>query len=401
MTRLELKDTFIVDAVRTPIGKLGGALSGVRADDLAAHVIRSVVERNSNLNPSEIEEVYFGDSNGAGEDNRNVARMAVLLSGLPTSVPGATVNRLCGSGLESVFSGSRAIAAGDVDVVIAGGVESMTRAPWVVQKPSRAFSTAHEQMWNSALGWRMINPNMPEAWTVALGEGAELLADKFEISRDDQDQFAALSHTKAADAWKAGSFADEIDGFPNVNLKQDECIRAECTAQTLSVLKPVFRRGGTVTAGNSSPMNDGAAAILLMSDIAVKKSEAHALARIVSRATSGVEPPLYGIGPVEAAQKALEHAGLTWADIDQVELNEAFAAQSLACLRSWPDLDPKKVNPLGGAIAIGHPLGCSGVRILTTLVHHLKRTNGRYGLAAMCIGVGQGIAIVVENCART
>lgn len=397
MANSAIRDVFIVDAVRTPIGKLGGALSGVRADDLAAHAVKSIVSRNQNLDPVDIDEVYFGDANGAGEDNRNVARMAVLLSGLPTTVPGATVNRLCGSGLESVFSGSRTIAVGDVDVVIAGGVESMTRAPWVMLKPSKAFPTSHEQMWNSALGWRMINSNMPEAWTVALGEGAEILADKHSITRDEQDQFAAESHAKASAAWDSGFFANEVVAYPNVELARDECIRADSTVSKLSILKPVFRKGGTVTAGNSSPMNDGSAAMLLMSSAALDRTEAKPLARIVSRATAGVEPQLYGVGPVEAVQKALALAGLTWDDIDSVELNEAFAAQSLACLRAWPELDKNKVNPQGGAIAIGHPLGCSGVRILSTLVHNLQRTGGRYGLAAMCIGVGQGIAIVIEN----
>jgi len=397
MASSAIQDVYIIDAVRTAIGKLGGALSGVRADDLAAHAIKSIVARNQKLNPAEIDEVYFGDANGAGEDNRNVARMAVLLSGLPTTVPGATVNRLCGSGLESVFSASRAIAVGEVDVVIAGGVESMTRAPWVMLKPSKAFPTSHEQMWNSALGWRMINPNMPEAWTVALGEGAELLADKYSITREEQDQFAATSHAKASAAWASGFFANEVVAYPNVELARDECIRADSTVEKLASLKPVFRKGGTVTAGNSSPMNDGSAATLLMSSAALSRTGAKPLARIVSRATAGVEPQLYGIGPVEAAQKALALAGLTWDDIDSVELNEAFAAQSLACLRAWPELDKNKVNPQGGAIAIGHPLGCSGVRILSTLVHNLRRTGGRYGLAAMCIGVGQGIAIVIEN----
>jgi len=397
MTSSAIQDVYIIDAVRTPIGKLGGALSGVRADDLAAHAVKSIVARNQNLDPVDIDEVYFGDANGAGEDNRNVARMAVLLSGLPTTVPGATVNRLCGSGLESVFSGSRAIAVGEVDVVIAGGVESMTRAPWVMLKPSKAFPTSHEQMWNSALGWRMINPNMPEAWTVALGEGAEILADKYLITRDEQDQFAAESHAKASAAWASGFFANEVVAYPNVELARDECIRADSTVEKLSSLKPVFRKGGTVTAGNSSPMNDGSATTLLMSSAALSRTGAKPLARIVSRATAGVEPQLYGIGPVEAAQKALALAGLTWDDIDTVELNEAFAAQSLACIRAWPDLDKNKINPQGGAIAIGHPLGCSGVRILSTLVHNLQRTGGRYGLAAMCIGVGQGIAIVIEN----
>lgn len=392
-----LKDVYIVDAVRTPIGKIGGALAGIRPDDLAAHAVRSIVARQKSLDPTDIDEVYFGDANGAGEDNRNVARMAALLAGLPTSVPGATVNRLCGSGLEAVFSASRAIAVGDIDVAIAGGVESMTRAPWVVLKPAKGFPTSHEQMWNSALGWRMTNPNMNDAWTVALGEGAEILADKYSISRDAQDVFAASSHNHALAAWSAGHFDAEITQYPQVVLDRDECIRPDTTIEKLTTLKPVFRPGGSVTAGNSSPMNDGSAAMMIMSDIALDRSSAAPMARIVSRATGGVDPQLYGIGPVEAARKALQTADLTWDDIDAVELNEAFAAQSLACLAMWPDLDPSKVNRQGGAIAIGHPLGCSGVRILTTLVHCLQRTGGRFGVATMCIGVGQGIAVVVEN----
>jgi acetyl-CoA acetyltransferase len=397
MSNTNLKEVFIVDAVRSPVGKIGGALSGVRPDDLAAYALKSLMARLKTVDPSQIEEVYFGAANGAGEDNRNVARMSVLLAGLPASIPGATVNRLCGSGLEAVFSASRAIAVGDLDVAIAGGVESMTRAPWVVLKPAKGYPTSHEQMWNSALGWRMTNPNMPVDWTVALGEGAEILADKYSISRQDQDEFAASSHAKAAAAWAAGHFSDEVAQYPEVSLVQDECVRADSTVEKLATLKPVFRKGGSVTAGNSSPMNDGSAAMMLMSTAGIERNSLKARARIVARSTSGVEPQLYGIGPVEAARKALKQAGLTWSDIDVVELNEAFAAQSLACLREWPDLDIQKVNQLGGAIAIGHPLGCSGVRLLTTLTNQLVRTGGRYGLAAMCIGVGQGIALIIEN----
>jgi acetyl-CoA acyltransferase len=400
MSKTALNDVFIVDAVRTPVGKIGGALAGVRPDDLAAHVVQSIVARQPSLDPADIDEVYFGAANGAGEDNRNVARMAALLAGLPTSVPGATVNRLCGSGLEAVFSASRAIAVGDIDVVIAGGVESMTRAPWVVLKPSKGFPTSHEQMWNSTLGWRMTNPNMPQEWIVALGEGAEILADKYSISRDEQDAFAASSHQKAAAAWNAGQFAAEVTPYPGVVLDRDECIRPDTTVEKLAGLKSIFRPVGTVTAGNASPMNDGSAAMVMMSHQALGRNSAQPMARIVSRATSGIDPHLYGIGPVEASRKALVTAGLTWGDVDAVELNEAFAAQSLACLAEWPDLDPAKVNPQGGAIAIGHPLGCSGARLLTTLVHHLQRTGGRYGVATMCIGVGQGIAVVVENLAH-
>jgi acetyl-CoA acyltransferase len=291
------------------------------------------------------------------------------------------------------------VIAGDADIAIAGGVESMTRAPWVMLKPAKGFPTSHEQLWNSALGWRMVNPEMPKEWTIALGEGAEVLAEMFDISREEQDTFAAGSHRRAAAAWDAGAFDAETTPVPGVDLTRDECVRPDSTVESLARLKPVFKQGGTVTAGNASPMNDGSAAMLLASERGLESLGVTPMARIVSRATSGVDPHLYGIGPVEAANTALRRAGLTWADIDQVELNEAFAAQSLACLRHWPDLDPAKVNPFGGAIAIGHALGGSGVRVCTTLVHSLRRTGGRYGLAAMCIGVGQGIAMVVEHLA--
>ncbi|HZX55511.1 MAG TPA: thiolase family protein [Ilumatobacteraceae bacterium] len=390
-------EAFIVDAVRTPLGRIGGALAGVRPDDLLAGIVRAVVERSPSLDPASIDEVYAGDANGAGEDNRNVGRMALLLAGLPTTIPAATVNRLCGSGIEAIFGASRTVAVGDADVTIACGVESMTRAPWVVLKPAKAYPTTHEQMWNSALGWRMVNPKMPGEWTISLGEGAEVLADKYSISREEQDAFAMASHQRAAAAWAAGHFSAETLQVADAPLDRDECIRPESSMETLGKLKPVFRQGGTVTAGNSSPMNDGAAAMLVMSPRGMNVSGAKPMARIVSRATSGVEPHLYGIGPVEAARTALRRAGIGWGDLAAVELNEAFAAQSLACLREWPELDPAIVNQQGGAIAIGHPLGCSGVRIVTTLAHHLRRTGGRYGLATMCIGVGQGIAIVLEN----
>jgi acetyl-CoA acetyltransferase family protein len=390
-------EAFVVDAIRTPLGRIGGALAGVRPDDLLAGVVRAVVERAPSLDPASIDEVYAGDANGAGEDNRNVGRMALLLAGLPTTIPAATVNRLCGSGIEAIFGASRTVAVGDADVTIACGVESMTRAPWVMLKPAKAYPTTHEQMWNSALGWRMVNPKMPGEWTISLGEGAEVLADKYSISREEQDAFAMASHQRAAAAWAAGHFSAETVQVADAPLDADECIRPQSTMETLGKLKPVFRQGGTVTAGNSSPMNDGAAAMLVMSSRGLEASQSTPMARIVSRATSGVEPHLYGIGPVEAARTALRRAGIGWGDLSAVELNEAFAAQSLACLREWPELDPAIVNQQGGAIAIGHPLGCSGVRIVTTLAHRLRRTGGRYGLAAMCIGVGQGIAIVLEN----
>jgi len=286
-------EAFVVDAVRTPLGRIGGALAGIRPDDLLAGVVRAIVERSPSLDPASIDEVYAGDANGAGEDNRNVARMAVLLAGLPTTIPGATVNRLCGSGIEAIFGASRTVAVGDADITIACGVESMTRAPWVVLKPAKAYPTTHEQLWNSALGWRMVNPKMPGEWTISLGEGAEVLADKYSISREEQDAFAAASHQRAAAAWAAGHFAAETVHVPDAPLESDECIRPDSTVETLAKLKPVFRQGGTVTAGNSSPMNDGSAAILMMSQHGLEASQATPMARIVSRATSGVEPHLY------------------------------------------------------------------------------------------------------------
>jgi acetyl-CoA acetyltransferase family protein len=380
-----MPEVYIRDAVRTPVGKLGGSLAGTRPDDLAASVVRALAERNG---LETVDEVYFGDANQAGEDNRNVARMAVLLAGLPTSIPGATVNRLCGSGMEAAFSASRAIAAGDEAVCVAGGVESMSRAPWVMLKPDKPFPRTSETMHSTTLGWRMVNPEMPDEWTVSLGEGAEILADRYGITRRQQDEFALNSHQKAAAAWDRGAFADEVVAMDE--LERDENIRADTTLEKLGQLKPVFRKDGTVTAGNSSPMNDGASALLLSGD------EDGALARIVSRASSAVEPQLYGIGPVEAANKALERAGIGWGDLAAVELNEAFAAQSLACLAEWKELDPAIVNVNGGAIALGHALGNSGTRLLTTLAHELKRRGGGWGLAAMCIGVGQGVAMVVE-----
>jgi acetyl-CoA acetyltransferase family protein len=380
-----MPEVYIRDAVRTPVGKLGGSLAGMRPDDLAATVVRALADRNG---LETVDEVYFGDANQAGEDNRNVARMAVLLAGLPTSIPGATVNRLCGSGMEAAFSASRAIAAGDETVCIAGGVESMSRAPWVVLKPDKPFPRTSETMYSTTLGWRMVNPEMPDEWTVSLGEGAEILADRYGITREQQDEFALDSHHKAAAAWDRGAFKGEVVGLEP--LKRDENIRADTTLEKLASLKPVFRKDGTVTAGNSSPMNDGASAVLLSSDAD------GALARIASRASSAVEPQLYGIGPVEAANKALERAGIGWGDLVAVELNEAFAAQSLACLAEWKELDPAIVNVNGGAIALGHALGNSGTRLLTTLAHELRRRGGGWGLATMCIGVGQGVAMVIE-----
>jgi acetyl-CoA acetyltransferase family protein len=384
---------YVLDAVRTPIGRHRGALAGVRPDDLAAGAVRALVDRVPEVTPERIDDVYFGDANGAGEDNRNVARMAVLLAGLPVTVPGTTVNRLCGSGMEAVAQASRAIAAGDAGVALAGGVESMSRAPWVTLDPAGADLVA------TALGWRLVNPAMPARWTASLGEGAEILAERYGISREDQDAFALASHRKAAAAWDAGRFANEVvpAAGAGAGLATDECVRRDTSPEALARLRPVFRdEGGTVTAGNASPLADGAAALLLAGEEVVAATGRRPLARIAARGTSAVEPHLYGIGPVEAARRALAGAGIGWSDLVVVELNEAFAAQALACLAEWPELDPDLVNPNGGAIALGHPIGCSGARIVATLAHELRRRGGGYGLAAMCVGVGQGIAVVLE-----
>jgi len=385
----------VVDAVRTPIGRIGGALSRIRPDDLAATTIRSLLDRRPSLDPAEIDDVVLGDANGAGEDNRNVARMAVLLAGVPVSVPGATVNRLCASGMEAVVQVSRALEVGDAHVALAGGVESMSRAPWILPKSEEVLPRGDAKLYSSTLGWRMVNPAMPAEWTVALGEGAEILADRYGISREAQDAFACQSHANAATAWREGAFDDEVVAVRDAVLPRDESIR-DTTPEQLAKLRPVFRDGGTVTAGNSSPMNDGAAVLLMVDDEGLRRCGGEALARVAGRGASAVEPPLYGVGPVEAAHRALARAGVSWGDLAVVELNEAFASQSLACLLEWPELDPSIVNPLGGAIALGHPLGCSGARLLTTLAWQLHRRGGGYGLAAMCVGVGQGVAVVLE-----
>src|SRR3954447_13826449 len=390
-------DVYVLDAVRTPIGRHSGALAGVRPDDLAAHALKSLVERSPDLDPAQIEDVIFGDANQAGEDNRSVARMAVLLAGLPTSIPGATVTRLCGSGMEATAEASRAIAAGDASLMFSGGVESMSRAPWVMLKPERPYPRAHETLWSTTLGWRMVNPEMPDEWTVSLGEGAELLADRYRISREEQDEFALRSHHNAAAAWDRGVYDDEVVPVPDTELERDETVRADSSLEKLAKLKPAFRKdGGTVTAGNASPLNDGAGAMLIGDEEAAAATGLQPLARIVGRGTFAVDPDIFGIAPVEAANRALAQAGIGWDDVDIVELNEAFASQSLACLREWKELDPDKVNPDGGAIALGHPLGASGVRILGTLAHALRRRGGGRGVAAICIGVGQGLAVVLE-----
>lgn len=394
---MTIRDVYIVDAVRTPIGKFGGALSSVRPDDLAAHVVKALVDRAPELDPARIDDVVLGDANGAGEDNRDVARMAVLLAGLPVTVPGVTVNRLCGSGLEAVIQAARAIALGDASIAIAGGVESMSRAPWVLQKPERAFPAGHQELHSTTLGWRMTNPRMPAQWTVQLGEGAELIADKHHITREQQDAFALASHQKAAEAWGKGLYDGEVVAYEGVELPRDECIRDSTSMEALAKLKPSFRKDGTVTAGSSSPLNDGAAALLLVDEEGLRATGREPLARIRACAVTGIEPQLFGLGPVQAVRRALAKAGTTFADLTTFELNEAFAAQALGCLAAWPDLDPSLVNPRGGAIAIGHPLGASGARLAGSVAHQLAAAGSGTGVAALCIGVGQGIALVLER----
>jgi len=388
-------EAFVYEATRTPFGRYGGALAGIRPDDLAAHAVRALLDRTPDLDPARIDDVVLGDANGAGEDNRNVARMAALLAGLPTSVPGATVNRLCGSSLEAAIGASRAIEAGDAEIVLSGGVESMSRAPWVLLKPERPYPAAHTEAYSTTLGWRMVNPEMPERWTIGLGESAEKLAELYEISREAQDAFALRSHQLAAAAYEEGAMAEVIP-VPGTELDRDEAIRPETSLEKLAKLKPAFVEGGTVTAGNSSPLNDGAAMVLLGSEAAAKEIGADPIARVASRGVHGVDPDVFGIAPVEAVNRALARAGIGWADVDRVELNEAFASQSLACLKLWPELDPERVNVRGGAIAIGHPLGASGARVLGRLAHELRACGGRYGVATLCIGVGQGLAVVLE-----
>ncbi|MFF0739788.1 thiolase family protein [Streptomyces sp. NPDC004111] len=391
-----LRDVYVLDAVRTPIGRYGGALARVRPDDLAATVLRALLDRTPALDPARIDDVWFGNANGAGEENRDVARMAVLLAGLPVTVPGVTVNRLCGSGMEAVVQAARAVAVGDASVAVAGGVESMSRAPWVLPKPERAFPAAHPQMYSTTLGWRMTNPRMPEEWTVALGEGAELVADRYGIGREAQDAFALTSHQKAAAAWHLGEYTDEVVPVEGADLARDECIRAS-TPEALAELRPVFRPDGTVTAGNSSPLNDGAAALLLVDEDGLRATGREPLARIGAAAVTGIEPKYFGAGPVEAVARALKKSGRDLAGLGVVELNEAFAAQALACLSQWPDLDPAVVNPRGGALALGHPLGASGARITGAVAHQLAAAGSGTGLATLCIGVGQGLALVLER----
>ena len=397
-----MSEPVIVDAVRTPVGRHGGALARVRPDDLAAHAIRALVAR-SGVDPAAIEDVILGCTNQAGEDSRNVARMALLLAGLPVEVGGQTVNRLCGSGLQAAASAAQAVRAGEGDCFIAGGVESMSRAPWIMLKPETPFPRSAPAVADSTIGWRFTNPAFPPEWTVSMGETAENVADRHGIGREAQDRFAYESQRRAAAAAAEGRFAGEIvpvtvrERGREVVVSEDEHPRPDTTVEALGRLRPAFREGGTVTAGSASGINDGASAMLVMSRTAARAAGLQPMARILASAVAGVSPEIMGIGPVPATRKALARAGLAIGDMDLVELNEAFAAQALACLHELA-LDPARVNVNGGAIASGHPLGSSGARILTTLVHELRRSGGRYGLATMCIGVGQGIAVVVERC---
>lgn len=398
-----MNQVYVIDAVRTPIGKFGGSLSAVRPDDLLAHVIKALIARNPQIDVNAIEDVIAGAANQAGEDNRNVARMAALLAGLPVTVAGNTVNRLCASGLQAIMDASRAIMCGDGDIYIAGGSESMTRAPFVIPKSDSAFSR-QSAIYDTSLGWRFINKALSDMYyPYSMGETAENVAEKWKVSREEQDIFALNSQEKYAAAHAAGKFADEIipvtvpagKGKTAV-FDKDEHPRLS-TLEQLAALKPAFKKDGTVTAGNSSGINDGAAALLLASEAAVKKYGFKPMARVVSMGVAGVDPAIMGIGPVPASQKALQRAGIQANELDVIELNEAFAAQSIACVRDL-NLNPERINVNGGAIAIGHPLGCSGARISATLLHELKRREGKYGLATMCIGVGQGAAVVFENC---
>src|SRR6267143_2304407 len=387
-----MRDALIVSAVRTPVGRAGGALAEVRADDLAAIAVRGAVDRVS-FDPARLDDVILGCTNQAGEDNRNVARMALLLAGLPVEVPGQTVNRLCGSGLQAVASAAQAIKAGEGETFVAGGVESMTRAPYVMLKPSEPFSRKTPEVADTTVGWRFVNPRMKQEWTISLGETAEVVASRYKISRVEQDAFAVESQQRAERALKECVFTNELvpvtlpDGS---TFAKDEYPRAGTALEAVAKLKPAFKKDGTVTAASSSGINDGAAALL------ISASAKKPLARIVATAVAGVDPSRMGLGPIPATKKALKRAGLTIEQIDLVELNEAFAAQAIACIRDLT-LDPEKVNIYGGGIALGHPLGCTGAKLLTTLVHALQRRQSRFGLVTMCIGVGQGIAMIVER----
>ncbi|GGQ74144.1 thiolase family protein [Streptomyces althioticus] len=389
-----MSDAHLYAAVRTPFGRFDGGLAGVRPDDLAATALKGLLDRAPGLDPAAVGDVVWGNANGAGEDNRNVGRMAVLLAGLPVSVPATTVNRLCGSSLDAAIIGSRTLESGDADVVVAGGVESMTRAPWVLPKPDRAFPARDVTAVSTTLGWRLVNPAMPKEWTVSLGECNELLQEKFAVSRERQDAFAVRSHRLAAAAWDEGFYDDLV--LPVGGLTRDEGIRPDSSPEKLAALKPSFRPDGTITAGNASPLSDGASAVLLGTEAAAGRIGLAPLARIAGRGVHAVEPQEFGYAPVEAAGKALRRAGIGWGDVGAVELNEAFAVQSLACVDAW-GVDPEIVNTRGGAIALGHPLGASGGRLLGTLAKVLRERRQRWGVAAICIGVGQALAVVLEN----
>ncbi|WP_326773276.1 thiolase family protein [Streptomyces sp. NBC_01445] len=400
-----MKDVYVVDAVRTPVGRYNGSLAAVRPDDLGAHAIRELLARTPELDPALIGDVYFGNANGAGEENRNVGRMAGLLAGLPTSVPGVTVNRLCASGLEAVIQAARAIALGDISIALAGGVESMTRAPYVLPKSDRPFPAGNTELYSTTLGWRMVNPRMEPQWTVPLGESAELIADKHGITREQQDAYALASHEKASAAQKNGLFDAEIvpvavpqrKGDPLV-VARDECVRESASLEAMATLKPSFRKEtGTVTAGNASPLNDGAAALLLVDDEGLKATGREPLARVTASGVAAIDPHYFGLGPVEAVHRALARAGKGFGDLTTLELNEAFAAQVLGCVAEWPEFDPAILNPRGGAIAIGHPLGASGARLAGSVAHQLKAAGSGTGVATLCIGVGQGLALVLER----
>jgi acetyl-CoA acyltransferase len=398
-----LRPVYVVDAVRTPIARYAGALAGVRPDDLAAHVIGALMARSPGLAPR-VDHVVFGATNQAGEDNRNVARMGLLLAGMPYEVPAVTVNRLCGSGLEAVADAARMIAVGEASAAIAGGVESMTRAPFSMPKQPAAFERTPPPVYDTTLGWRYPNPRLAARFELqSMGETAENVAVKWAIRREEQDAFALESHRRAAAAWAAEAFAAEVVPVPvpqkkgePAQLLRDECVRPDASLEALAKLRPAFRQGGTVTAGNSSPINDGAAALLLASAEVVEATGAAPLARVVASQTAGVEPNLMGEGPIPAVRRLLERAGKRAADLDLVELNEAFAAQAIACVRGL-EIDPARVNVNGGAIALGHPIGCSGARIAATLLHAMRARGARTGLAALCIGVGQGIATLFER----
>ncbi|ANP50731.1 acetyl-CoA acyltransferase [Streptomyces griseochromogenes] len=399
-----MNPVYIVDAVRTPFGRYNGGLSSVRPDDLAAHTLRELLSRSPGLDPSRIEDVYFGNANGAGEENRNVARMAALLAGLPASVPGVTVNRLCASGLEAVVQATRAIAVGDASIAVAGGVESMTRAPYVLPKSDRPFPAAHTELYSTTLGWRLVNPGMDPRWTIPLGESAELIADKHKITRERQDEFALASHRKAAAAREQGLLDAESVPVPVPRRKgdpvvfvADEGVRPDASLTAMAKLKPSFRDEGTVTAANASPLSDGAAALLLTDEKGLRATGREPLARVSATGVSAIDPRYFGLAPVEAVDRALAKAGKGFDDLSVLELNEAFAAQVLGCLAEWPEFDPALLNPQGGAIALGHPLGASGARLAGTVAHQLARRGSGIGVATLCIGVGQGLALVLER----